>query len=74
MTGPAEGITWDRLRADEEGPCKAVGCNVALVVAAVVLDGHRYALCQEDAELIPGYTPNPITTQVTPDRWEIKSA
>ncbi|WP_431928759.1 hypothetical protein [Nonomuraea jabiensis] len=58
MTGPAEGITWDQLRAEEDGPCMAAGCDVPLAAAAVVVDGHRYRLCHEDAELIPGYTPN----------------
>lgn len=57
MTGPAEGITWDQLRADD-GLCMAAGCTVPLVAVAVVIDGPRYRLCHEDAELIPGYTSN----------------
>ncbi|MEQ4717830.1 hypothetical protein [Nonomuraea sp. B19D2] len=65
MTGPAEGIAWDRLRADEHGPCMAAGCSVPLVAAAVVIDGHRYRLCDEDAELIPGYTPNLFEGTIT---------
>ncbi|TDD11299.1 hypothetical protein [Nonomuraea diastatica] len=65
MTGLAEGIAWDRLRADEDGPCMAAGCNVPFVAAAVVIDGHRYRLCDEDAELIPGYTPNLLDGSIT---------
>ncbi|MFC7582519.1 hypothetical protein ACFQYP_00920 [Nonomuraea antimicrobica] len=43
----------------------AAGCNAPLVAAAVVIDGHRYWLCDEDAELIPGYTPNLLEGSIT---------
>ncbi|SDL75983.1 hypothetical protein SAMN05421874_128122 [Nonomuraea maritima] len=62
MTGTAEGIAWDRLSPDEHGPCKAVGCSVEEITTAVIIDGQRYPLCLEDAELIPGYTTDLTTS------------
>ncbi len=58
MTGPDDGITWDRPRAYEHGPCMAVGCNDPCVAAVVIIDGHRYRLCAADATDIPSFTPN----------------
>ncbi|WP_188186957.1 hypothetical protein [Nonomuraea sp. SYSU D8015] len=60
-----DGITWDQLRADECGPCTAAACNIPLVVATVIIDGRRYPVCREDAELIPGFTPNLSERSVT---------
>ncbi|MFI7706528.1 hypothetical protein [Nonomuraea sp. NPDC049480] len=66
MTAPAEGVTWDRLQADELGPCRAAGCKAGQAAAAVIVDGRRYPVCREDAELIPGFTPNLIATRRNP--------
>jgi hypothetical protein len=55
VTSPAKGIAWDRLRPDERGPCRAAGCKAGHAAATVIIDGYRYPVCVEDAELIPGY-------------------
>ncbi|MER7366003.1 hypothetical protein [Nonomuraea wenchangensis] len=65
MTGPAEGIAWDRLRPNEHGPCRAAGCKAGHAAATVIVDGHRYPVCVEDAELIPGYISNLLEGNTT---------
>ncbi|GAA1624308.1 hypothetical protein GCM10009733_021220 [Nonomuraea maheshkhaliensis] len=62
---PPEGISWDRLRTDEHGPCRAAGCKSGRAAATALIDGRRYPVCVEDGELIPGFTPDLLERSTT---------